>query len=74
MRDSLRHVALLKLVKVEPGGKILAFGHEQHRADVIGQRGKEAVDAANGLVVERVAFVLPFEPQNRHRALPLGAK
>ena len=67
-----RDVALAQFGKVEPGGKMIAFGGEQHRTYVGGNSAEESVQADHGVVVERVAFLNTVEPKNRDLAPAFG--
>jgi len=74
MGDALRNVALFQFAEVEAGGKMLALAMQQHGADAVRQRRKEFLDADDGLVVERVAFLRTLETQDGDVALPLGGE
>ena len=57
MRNTLRDIAFGQFAEIEAGGKMLAFGGEDHRLDPFGQRVEERLDAENGRIVERIALV-----------------
>ena len=74
MLDAGAHVALRQFGQIEARGKMLAVAVEHDGADVLGQRGKERLDARHGRIVERVAFFGAHQGEHRHVAAALGAQ
>jgi hypothetical protein len=74
MRYSLRNVAILQFRQIKTGREVFTLAREEHGMDTARQRREELLDANDGVVIERVAFLRAIEPQDCDRTFSLGDK